>query len=152
MNSLKLRPHHLLDIITSHGHGEQFAPHHYGHALHTVAALVLADDACEIEFVIGADAICAPCCHLQANGQCDDILRQFDPPMTKQAYNDALDRRLFDLLGLTSANRMTMRQFLEMIKRMLPGIATVCAHRGETPEGRLEGLQKGLAALAGRAD
>jgi hypothetical protein len=71
---MKLRPHHLLDIISDYGHGVEYTPHPYGHALHTVAAQVLTDLSLEIEFVLAADAICDPCRHLQSNGVCDDVL------------------------------------------------------------------------------
>jgi hypothetical protein len=39
------RPHHILDIVTSHGAGERFEPHPYGHSLHIVAGKVPSDGA-----------------------------------------------------------------------------------------------------------
>ena len=77
---MKVRPHHLLDIITHCGHGDTFTPHPYGHAVHVVAAQVISDVDTEIELVLSADEICAPCRHLQPDGQCDDVLGQLAVP------------------------------------------------------------------------
>jgi hypothetical protein len=38
---LRLRTHHLIDIVTDYGRGAVFAPHPYGHAVHTVAERVI---------------------------------------------------------------------------------------------------------------
>jgi hypothetical protein len=141
---MKLRPHHLLDIISDYGHGVEYTPHPYGHALHTVAAQVLNDLALEIEFVLTADAICAPCRHLQPNGLCDDVLSQLAEPVSKQAYNDALDSKLFPYLGIAPGARLTMRQFLERVRQHLPGIEQVCTHPGEDRGSRRQGLEDGL--------
>jgi len=37
---MKLRPHHVLDIVSAIGHGAEFRPHPYGHAVHTVAEAI----------------------------------------------------------------------------------------------------------------
>ena len=108
---MNLRPHHLIDIITHYGNDVEFIPHPYGHAVHTVAAQVLSHLVVVVEFVLGADDICAPCQHLQPDGRCDDVLRQLAAPVPKQAYNDELDGRLFSFFGITPGVRMTVRQF-----------------------------------------
>ncbi len=145
--TLELRPHHLLDIISDHGHGIRYQPHEYGHALHSVAEQVLGHLDQDVVFVIAADAICRPCQHLHADGQCDDVLRQLVEPVSKQSYNDDLDRRLWSYLGLDQGNRMTVRQFLLRVRQRVPGIETVCAHPGEERADRLAGLQQGLERL-----
>ena len=43
MERMEIRPHHLLDIISSHGAGHEFKPAAYGHAVHTCAEIVLND-------------------------------------------------------------------------------------------------------------
>lgn len=149
MKALKLRPHHILDIISTYGHGGEFEPHPYGHALHTVAQSILSDPDLEAELVIGADAICQPCTHLRPDGQCDDVLQQLSPPVAKQAYNDDLDTRLLDYLGLAS-RVVTIRDYLTVVAENLPGIVSVCTHPGEDPEARLGGLVEGLTKLGVR--
>ena len=144
---MKLRPPHLIDIVTDHGHGTEFGPHPYGHALHTVAAQVLSDPDVQIEFVLGADDICAPCCHLQPGDRCDDVLSQLAEPVSKQAYNDALDSRLFPYLEMQPGAHLTMQEFLVKLEERVPGIEQVCAHPGEEQADRLEGLRQGLRRL-----
>lgn len=143
---MKLRPHHLLDIVCSYGHGEDFQPHPYGHAVHTVAKAVLADLETEVQFVVGADDICAPCTHLR-DGQCDDLVRSVSPPVRKQQYNDELDRRLLQYFQLPPHRAMTVREFLEIVQSKLPGLAALCAHPSETAAHRLTGLAEGLRRL-----
>ncbi|MCE5257996.1 MAG: DUF1284 domain-containing protein, partial [Chloroflexi bacterium] len=112
---LTLRPHHLLDIITGLGSGVRYIPHPYGHSQHLVVARLLADPAQSITFVCAADDICAGCCHLHADGACDDVLAQLDPPPSKQAYNDALDSRLFPLLGIRPSDTLPLPEYLARV-------------------------------------
>lgn len=144
---IKLRPHHLLDIISDYGNGVEFKPHPYGHAVHIVARAVLSRMELKVQFIIGADEICRPCKHLQSNGLCDDVLHQLNPPISKQEYNDGLDRRLFAYLDLTPGVVMTIREFLEIINKKVPGIEKLCTHPKEDQKTRLEGLMRGLAKL-----
>lgn len=148
--TMKLRPHHVLDIISSHGHGEEFKPHPYGHAVHTVAQAIIADLNFDVEFIAGADEICRPCRHLQASGQCDDVSNHLGVLESKQAYNDALDRKLFGYLGFKEGAIITMRQYLEKVNAKVPGIEQICSHPGEDKARRLEGLKKGLKKLGVR--
>ena len=115
--AMRLRPHHLIDIVTSFGHGQEFRPHPYGHALHTVAQAVLADPDVEAEFVIAADDVCRPCSHLTPEGLCDDIRVNRPPPLWKQEYNDDLDRRLLAHLHVNDGVCMTVREFLGSSRR-----------------------------------
>ena len=147
MHIMKLRPHHVLDIVSSYGHDKEFKPHEYGHAVHTVALSIIADVDQKVEFIVGADEICKPCKHLHPDGQCDDILRQINPPKSKQEYNDNLDNKLFDYLGFSIDSVMTMRKYLEIVNRRVPGIELVCTHPKEDPELRLKGLNQGLIKL-----
>ncbi|MHB1357237.1 MAG: hypothetical protein ACYCZF_14815 [Anaerolineae bacterium] len=142
-----LRPHHLLDIITSLGNGVHYTAHPYGHAQHLVAARLLADPIQPITFVLGADDICAGCCHLHTDLSCDDVLRQLAPPTSKQAYNDGLDARLFPLLGIVPGDTLPLPEYLARVQALLPGLETICAHPGEEQASRLAGLRSGLRLL-----
>ena len=144
---MELRPHHVLDIVSAHGHDAEFAPHPYGHGVHTVAAAIVADPDLEATLVVGADEICRPCKHLQPDGSCDDVLSQLSPPISKQQYNDDLDRRLLAYLGLEAGATMTLRRYLEIVKGKVPGIETVCTHPGRDAAKRLAGLTRGLEKL-----
>ena len=144
---MRLRPHHLIDIVSKHGHGVKFRPHPYGHALHIVAEQVVNNPDLEVQFVLGADEICYPCRHLRADGQCEDVLHQLEEPISKQAYNDELDGKLFSNFQIQPETRMTVSEFLERLNERTPGIEKVCTHPGEKESHRLEGLKKGLIRL-----
>ena len=143
---MRARPHHLIDIITQYGAGQAFEPSEYGHAVHTVAAQVIADPEVCIEFGVGADDICAPCKHL-ANGRCVDVIRAFDPPASKQDYNDALDQRLLEFLGMREGQTMNFREYLAVLRDHMEGLAELCAWPGEEPARRREKLERGLLEL-----
>lgn len=143
---MRARPHHLIDIITQYGAGQPFQPSAYGHAVHTVAAEVIANPDVEIEFGIGADDICAPCIHL-VNGRCDDVVGYFDPPASKHDYNDALDQRLLAFLGMAEGEVMSFRQYLTVLRAHMDGLPELCAWPGQDPEARLRDLEAGLNKL-----
>ncbi|MEA3401429.1 MAG: DUF1284 domain-containing protein [Armatimonadota bacterium] len=143
---MRARPHHLIDIVTQYGAGRAFGPHDYGHAVHTVAERVISDPDVAVEFVVDADDICAPCVHL-VEGRCDDVLSQLDPPVSKQAYNDDLDRRLLAHLEMHEGQVMSFREYLAVIRAHIDGIEQVCAHPGEDPAQRLSDLTRGLEKL-----
>jgi hypothetical protein len=143
---MKLRPHHLLDIITQYGQGRPFEPSDYGHAVHTVARLVLADQTQQAEMVVGADDICAPCRNL-LEGCCTDVVSSLDPPVSKQDYNDDLDRRVLGHLGLEAGQVLTIRAFADRTLDRLQDLEQVCSHPGEEPAARLRDLRQGLQRM-----
>ncbi len=148
-----IRPHHLLDILRDYGYGIRYEPHEYGHALHIVAEKVMDDLDQEILFVIAADDICRPCKHLSADGSCDDTMSAGNEMISKQVYNDELDRRLWLYLGLEKGSRMTARDYFRLVRAHLDGIENVCTHPGEDKLHRREGLIEGLYKLGiGRAE
>jgi len=144
---IKLRPHHVIDIITGYGMNVQYEPHPYGHSQHTVAPVLLSDLDLTIKFVLEADDICTGCMHLLPDGKCNDVLAQLKPSPSKQAYNDVLDCRLFDFLGFSPGNIMTTRSYLELLSDKTPGIEKICTHPKEDAVERLAGLQQGLFLL-----
>lgn len=147
---MQLRPHHILDIISNFGKGAEFQPHPYGHSLHIVALKLLSDLDLKIKLVLNADDICKECKHLMPDGKCNDVLGQLNPSPSKQAYNDVLDCRLFDLFALKINTVLTLRKYLEMVNDNVPGIERICTHPKEDQENRLKGLMAGLIKLGVR--
>lgn len=143
---MRARPHHLIDIIVQYGAGVPFEPSEYGHAVHTVAAAIIADPSIVVEFGSGADDICAPCKHL-VNGRCDDVVGQLDPPVSKHDYNDALDQRVLRLLGMHEGEAMSFGEYLAGLRRHLDGLEKLCAHPGEDPREKAMALARGLDRL-----
>ncbi len=149
---MKLRPHHIIDIITGHGNDIQYQPHPYGHSQHIVAPKLLSGLDLSIRLVLEADDICLGCKHLMPDGQCDDVLAQLTPSPSKQAYNDVLDSRLFDHFGLIPNCIITLRRYLALVDQNTPGIEMICTHPKEDREKRLNGLINGLIKLGIRDD
>ena len=145
---MRARPHHLIDIITQYGAGQPFVPSDYGHAVHAVAAEVIGNPDVSIEFGVGADDICFPCKHL-IDGRCDDVINYFDPPTSKQDYNDALDEKLLEFLGMEEGQVMSFREYVSVLRAHIEGLAEVCAHPGQAVEDRHSNLVAGLDKLDG---
>ncbi len=141
---MQLRPHHILDIISGYGQGIKFQPHPYGHSLHIVAPKLLSNLDLKIKLVLSADDICEGCKHLMPDGKCKDVLAQLKPSPSKQAYNDVLDCRLFDYLSIEINSVITIRKYLEIVNKKVPGIEKICTHPKRNQEERLNGLINGL--------
>lgn len=141
---LKLRPHHIIDIITGYGNNVVYQPHPYGHSQHLVATRLLSDLNLRIKLVLASDDICKGCKHLMADGRCNDVLAQITPSPSKQAYNDVLDCRLFDHFSLAPGCVMSVRNYFEIVNSHTPGIEKICTHPKENPDSRLSGLVYGL--------
>ena len=145
---LTLRPHHLIDVIAGIGRGNEIKPHPYGHDVHTVTQIVIQNPCIEVKFINGGDDICKPCIHLQNNNICDDVLHQLDPPISKQAYNDRLDTRLFDYLKMKEGEVMELPAFLKKIENKIPGIEKICTHPKRDEAEKLNSIKKGVELLS----
>ena len=144
---MKLRPHHILDIIKGHGNGKEYRPAASGNSQHIVAPKLLSNLDLKIKLVLDADDICEGCKFLLPDGKCSNVLGQIKPSPSMQAYNDVLDSRLFDFLSMEVDSVITSREFLEMVNEKVPGIEKICTHPKEDQEKRLTGLIDGLIKL-----
>ena len=144
---MRMRPHHIIDIISDHGKNALYEPNPYGHSLHIVAPELLSNLLLKIKLVLETDDLCTGCSHILPEGKCDDVLAQLKPSPSKQAYNDVLDCRLFDYLSLDQNCILTTRRYLELINDKTPGIEKICTHPKEDPEERLADLISGLIKL-----
>lgn len=99
--SLTVKPHHLLDIFKLYGKGvEAFAPDEkYRHDFYAVGNRVIENRIGKVRFTWGCDDICKPCVCLKQN-ICSDTFLYGGTEYDKNSYNEALDRRLIDRLGL----------------------------------------------------
>ena len=144
---MKLRPHHILDIINGHAHDIEYQPSASGNSQYIVAPKLLSNLDLKIKLVLEADDICEGCKRLTPDGKCTAVLSQLTPSPSMQAYNDVLDCRLFDYLSIEVDSVMTFREFLEMVNEKVPGIEKICTHPKEDQERRLNGLINGLIKL-----
>ena len=146
---ITIKPHHFVDIVTAFGDGRTgFQPHPYGHAVHSVAAAILADRDILLCIELGADDICLPCCH-NIDGQCDDTIDiSFRPqaPSSKREYNLVIDRRWSERLHVQPGDLLTAR---ELCARIRDGCADIRDIYRELPSTRITDrqmkLQRGVA-------
>lgn len=144
---IRLRPHHLIDIIRNIGHERPVEPHPFGHAQHLITGMLLDGNNHEIMLVAEADDLCAPCEHLNDSGQCRHNLPQLEVNVSKQKYNDALDGRLFRFFELEPGSVISLRRFLVMIQSRFEEVVPLCLHPEEDFDYRRDGLRKGLVKL-----
>lgn len=142
-----LRPHHILDILTSLGQGRKYQAHPYGHSQHIVASELFTNLDLKIKLVLSDDEICKGCKHLLPDGECKDVLPQLTPSPSKQAYNDVLDCQLFDLFKLDPNSELTVHEYLEIVNEHVPGLEDICTHPKRSKADRLFGLTNGLIQL-----
>ena len=147
MEYLTLRPHHILDIVASVGAGTPFVPAETGNGVHTVAEILLSGQHPPIRLVAGADDICKPCRLLEDGVRCSNMLRQVEPNLSMQDYNDGLDRKLLVYMRMREGEETTFAAFLSAVARNLAGVAAICTHPGEEEAAKLGKLETGLEKL-----
>lgn len=143
---LSLRPHHILDMVRNIGNGRKIEPHPYGHLLHIITRSIIDDVNQECTLVVRNDDICGPCIHLH-NGQCDDILPQLTDRVSKQGYNDKLDKEILEFIELEENTIMKISDYLTLIKANIEDIVGICTHPKEDKGIRRIGLEKVLKIL-----
>jgi len=150
LDVIRIKPHHFIDIVADIGRGQTaWQPHPYGHAVHTVAAAILAAPDMMLEMELGADDICAPCIH-NLGGLCDDVIdTSFRPaaPKSKREWNLLIDRRWCERLGLAEGDRLTARQFAQRLRDRLGDITDIYR---EVPPDRTAARARSLVEGIGR--
>ncbi len=120
-----IKPHHFVDILCALGDGtDQFVPHPYGHAVHSVARQLLDHPHIRVKIELHADSICAPCCH-NIDGICDDTIdTSYRPnaPASKRAWNLLIDQRWCTRLPVQQAEMITPA---ELCRRISAAIDTL---------------------------
>jgi hypothetical protein len=143
---LKLRPHHILDIISDYGNNVKSEPHSYGHSLHIITPMIISDPGIKVQLVVGNDAVCKGCKHLTGT-KCDDVLSQLNPSPSKQAYNDVLDSILLDFLEMKENTVLTVIEYVDLVDRKMPDIVDYCTHPKENKKDRLKGMEAGIVKI-----
>ena len=145
---IKLRPHHLIDIFKHIGNGRDLSkPHPYGHAQHFIVREILDNPELKVKFVCENDDICKPCRYLNTNNLCCDVLSQLTPPISKQLYNDKLDKSLFKMFRIRPGHKVIVRKFLEIILSQISDIVPLVTHPGQDEKYTLDGLSNAAEVL-----
>jgi hypothetical protein len=153
MDTIRLRPHHVLDVVAywKPDHDPQYARKPGENNQRTFIRMMCRGLDIPAEFVVGWDFICRPCSHLKPDGHCDQILTHHTPVQAMDEYNDPLDRRVLDYLGMQEGDVMTVREYLELVNEHVPGVETVSHRPNETAQWRRDALAAGLVALGIRS-
>ena len=104
---IKMRPHHLLDILRDFGNDRIRDAHPWGASLNSVTQIVLSKPDHEIEFVLKVDSICETCSQLNEN-TCEAKINE---QLLMRIYNDRLDIDLFRELKIKPNTKMTLIEF-----------------------------------------
>lgn len=109
---IKIRPHHLLDIIRDFGNEVKRETHPWGASLASVSQSILLNINQKVEFVMGADSICKTCSKL--NGHICEA--RINNELLMRDYNDRLDQALFSALNIAPGSKLPVIEFLRIIK------------------------------------
>lgn len=109
---IKIKPHHLLDIIRDFGNEVKRETHPWGASLTSVTHSILLNINQEVEFVLGLDSICKTCSKL--NG--DICEARINNELLMRDYNDHLDQALFSSLNILPGDKLPVIDFLRMVK------------------------------------
>jgi len=140
---MKLRPHHIIDIFKHLGNEQNLPqPHPYGHSQYLVVQMILNDPQQEIELICENDDICKNCIHINTDNTCSDVLSQLEQPVSKQEYNDNLDKALFKMLGIKPGQMTTVKEFLQITLENMPKIVPYVTHPGQNEKYTENGLFK----------
>lgn len=112
---IKMRPHHLLDILRDYGNDRVRGAHPWGASLSNVTSTVLSDPEHEIEFVLNVDSICETCSKLNAH-ICEAKINE---QLLMRDYNDRLDIDLFRELDILPNTKMSLVDFAVKVSKNL---------------------------------
>ncbi len=147
-NSIKIKPHHFIDIITSFSKDKiLLTPHPYGHRVHSISKRIINDMNLISEIELGSDNICQPCIH-NIKGTCDDTIgTSYRPkaPHLKRDWNLIIDKRWCERLKIKQGDKITILKFCNLLKENLNNITEIYKEvpKEKTIE-RENNLKKGL--------
>lgn len=100
MTTIRIKPHHFMDIIKLYGSGiTEFVPDtKMQHDFYKVANQIIQNPETKLELTIYGDDICKPC--IKYNKECLDPLMHIPGFTSKNTYNKTLDTRIIQLYHL----------------------------------------------------
>jgi len=140
---IKIRPHHLLDIIRDYGNKVEKEPHNFGASLKKVADDILSDIDQTIRLVANVDSICITCSKLKNN----ICLAEINNELLMRDYNDKLDSSLFDVMKLSPNTEIKVRSFLKIVNNNISSVLSQFTIPSNNPEVRKTGTIIALVKL-----
>lgn len=139
--SVKIRPHHLLDILMDYGHSVIKEPHPFEASVDLVTSRILERE--PIKLVPRMDDICFTCYMLE-DELCQARIRD---NLLMREYNDRIDDKLFSLMGFNPGDDTTLEDFSLVVKDNLDKILKVFTSPDNNPNYRKEGTIKALKMI-----
>ena len=118
---LKLRIHHIFDIIRDLGANKTFEKHSYDHSYHKVAKSIIEKNNHAFKIVVSTDDICKNCIKLEDNKCTDDIFHRKDFSQ-KEKFNDYLDNRINKILNLKENETTTLKNLINIADKYIENI------------------------------
>ncbi len=152
--SIKIKPHHFIDIITSFSEDKiLLKPHKYEHHVLFITKEIIENRDIILKIELNADDICQPCIH-NIKGICDDTLdisNRPKVPSLKREWNLILDKRWCKRLNLKQGERIKALDFCELLKDGLDNLLEIYKENDKENTAKREinlktGLQKYLAS------
>lgn len=109
---MELRIHHFFDIIRDFGSGKEIKPHSHGHSYHLVAEMIRKDPYLKIKLVVRNDHVCKACSYLK-DDHCVDTIAHRSDFISKEAFNNHLDRRIMEACLLEEGHSLTIAELCE---------------------------------------
>ncbi|MGE5557737.1 MAG: hypothetical protein ACM3WV_03910 [Bacillota bacterium] len=155
MTTIKMRPHHFIDILVSIGEGQRKfepVPAYGGSDLNLITHKIWNDRNIIFDFLIGADDICHPCRH-NIDGVCNDTFQKNNRTFSKHRYNEELDIRWLNQLGFKEGMEMKARDFCKLVREKAGDMTSIYQHdTKEEVEIKKENLLKGIAVYLEEAE
>ena len=116
---ISLRIHHFFDIIRAFGKGENnLSSHPYRHSFHKIAMIIKNNPELKIKNVIECDSVCEGCIHYK-DSHCDDSIDYRKDFVSKEEFNNCLDRRIIEKCLIEEGRILTPLQLCEKAKLYL---------------------------------
>ena len=110
---LNIRIHHFFDILRDYGSNKTLEPHEYGHNYHVIGQQIYNNKISEMKLIIDNDDICQGCNKLSEKHCIDTISHRADFK-SKEKFNNHIDTRIMDRMGLKQNQNITLKTLLAM--------------------------------------
>ncbi|MGD1815774.1 MAG: DUF1284 domain-containing protein [Pleomorphochaeta sp.] len=144
---INIRIHHFFDIIRDYGSGKIIQPHPYGHSLHLISQKITSGEIKEMRLVIECDAICENCNKLFDN-HCIDTISHRKDFKSKEQFNNYLDNRIMETLGLKKGQTITCAELINLSTLYLDNIDYIyLGNDTEHTKNRAANVKKGISLM-----
>ena len=98
-------------MIRDFGKDKALIPHPYGHSYHRIASIIWRNPEIKIKLVVQADDVCVGCRQL-INHHCMDTISHRKDFISKEKFNDHIDRKILKVCGLKENDELIAADIL----------------------------------------